>query len=51
MEDFFALIKKLLPSLKYLTWSLEQLENLVDWWPDMEPLLKLGVPKADRLPG
>jgi uncharacterized protein YjgD (DUF1641 family) len=45
MEDFFALIKKLLPSLKYLTWSLEQLENLIDWWTDMEPLMKLGFPK------
>lgn len=45
MEDFFALIKKLLPSLKYLTWSLEQLENLIDWWTDMEPVMKLAVPK------
>lgn len=45
LEDFFALIKRVLPSLKYLTWSLEQLENLVDWWSDMEPILKIGVPK------
>jgi uncharacterized protein YjgD (DUF1641 family) len=45
LMDFFALLKKLLPSLKYLTWSLEQLENLIDWWQDMEPLLKLGFPK------
>jgi uncharacterized protein YjgD (DUF1641 family) len=45
MEDAFALVKRLLPSLKYLTWSLEQMENLVDWWQDMEPLLKLGLPK------
>jgi uncharacterized protein YjgD (DUF1641 family) len=45
LEDFFTLIKRLLPSLKYLNWSLEQLENLIDWWGDMEPLLKLGVPK------
>jgi len=45
LEDFFALIKRLLPSLKYLTWSLEQLENLVDWWQDMEPVMKLAVPK------
>jgi uncharacterized protein YjgD (DUF1641 family) len=45
LEDFFDLIKRLLPRLKYLTWSLEQLENLVDWWTDMEPLLKLAVPK------
>jgi hypothetical protein len=45
LEDFFALLKRLLPSLKYLTWSLEQMENLIDWWADMEPLLKIAVPK------
>ncbi len=45
LEDFFILTKRLLPSLKYLSWSLEQLENLIDWWRDMEPLLKLGVPR------
>jgi len=45
LDDFFDLVKRLLPRLKYLTWSLEQLENLVDWWHDMEPLLKLAVPK------
>jgi len=45
LEDFFALLKRLLPSLKYLTWSLEQLENMVDWWQDMEPLLKVAAPK------
>jgi uncharacterized protein YjgD (DUF1641 family) len=52
MEDFFDLIKRLLPRLKYLSWSLDQLENLVDWWADMEPLLKLAVPKViDYLDG
>jgi uncharacterized protein YjgD (DUF1641 family) len=45
LEDFFVLVKRLLPTLKYLSWSLEQLENLIDWWRDMEPLLKLSVPK------
>jgi uncharacterized protein YjgD (DUF1641 family) len=45
LEDFFALVKRLLPSLKYITWSLEQLENLVDWWQDMEPVMKVAVPK------
>jgi uncharacterized protein YjgD (DUF1641 family) len=45
LEDLFALIKRLLPSLKYLTWSLEQLENVVDWWQDMEPVMKVAVPK------
>jgi uncharacterized protein YjgD (DUF1641 family) len=48
LEDFFDLIKRVLPRLKYLTWSLEQLENLVDWWSDME----LAVPKLiDYLDG
>jgi len=50
LEDFFSLLKKLLPSLKYLTWTLEQMENLIDWWADMEPILKIAVPKMiDRL--
>ncbi len=45
LEDFFALLKRLLPSLKYLSWALEQLENFIDWWADMEPILKIAVPK------
>jgi len=50
LEDIFALLKRLLPSLKYLTWSLEQLENLIDWWADLEPVLKIAVPKMiDKL--
>jgi len=50
LEDFFALLKRLLPSLKYLTWSLEQMENVIDWWADIEPVLKIAVPKMiDRL--
>ncbi len=50
LEDFFALLKRLLPSLKYVSWAMEQLENLVDWWADMEPILKVAVPKMiDRL--
>jgi uncharacterized protein YjgD (DUF1641 family) len=52
LEDFFDLVKRVLPRLKYLTWSLEQMENLIDWWSDMEPLLKLAVPKLiDYLDG
>lgn len=50
VEDFFALLKKLLPSLRYLTYLLEHLENLVDLWQDVEPLLKIAVPHfIDRL--
>jgi hypothetical protein len=45
LEDLFALLKRLLPSLRYITWGLEQLENLIDWWADMEPVLKIAVPK------
>jgi uncharacterized protein YjgD (DUF1641 family) len=53
MEDALFLLKKLLLSFRHLTWVLEQLENLIDWWQDMEPLLKIGVPhlidKLDEL--
>jgi len=44
LEDFFFLLKKLLLSLRHLAWSLEQLENLRDWWQDMEPLLRIAIP-------
>jgi hypothetical protein len=44
LEDFFRLLKQLLLNLKNLAWSLEQLENAIDWWHDMEPLLKIAVP-------
>ncbi len=53
MEDILAMLKRLLLSFRHLTWSLEQLENLIDWWHDLEPLLKVGVPhlidKLDEL--
>jgi hypothetical protein len=53
LEDALFLLKRLLLSLRHLTWFLEQLENLSDWWQDMEPLLKIGVPhlidKLDEL--
>jgi len=44
LEDALFLFKRLLLSFRYLAWSLEQLENLVDWWQDMEPILKVTVP-------
>jgi len=44
IEDALALLKRLLLSFRHITWSLEQLENLIDWWQDMEPLLKIAVP-------
>ncbi len=44
LEDFFVLLKRLLLNMRNLAWSLEQMENLIDWWHDLEPLLKLAVP-------
>jgi hypothetical protein len=44
IEDVLALLKRLLLSFRHITWSLDQLENLIDWWQDMEPLLKIAVP-------
>jgi len=44
LEDALSLLKRLLLSFRHIAWSLEQLENLIDWWQDMEPLLKIGVP-------
>lgn len=53
IEDALALLKRLLLSFRHITWSLEQMENLIDWWHDMEPLLKIAVPhlidKLDEL--
>jgi len=44
LEDLSFLLKRFLLSLRHIAWGLEQLENLVDWWQDMEPLMKLAVP-------
>jgi len=44
LEDFFVLLKRGLRSIRRLTWALEQLENVMDLWQAMEPLLKSTVP-------
>jgi len=44
LEDSFRLLKQLLLNMRNLAWSLEQMENLIDWWHDLEPLLKIAVP-------
>ncbi|MDP1761112.1 MAG: DUF1641 domain-containing protein [Deltaproteobacteria bacterium] len=50
LEDSFRLLKQLLLNMKNLAWSLEQLENAIDWWHDLEPLLKIAVPHViDKL--
>ena len=44
LEDISALLRNLLPRLRYISYSLEQMENLIDWWHDLEPVLKIAVP-------
>jgi uncharacterized protein YjgD (DUF1641 family) len=44
IEDVLFLLKRLLLSFRNIAWTLEQLENLIDWWRDLEPVLKMAVP-------
>lgn len=43
MDDFVALGRQGLSSVRYITYALEQLQNAVDLWNTMEPLLKTTV--------
>jgi uncharacterized protein YjgD (DUF1641 family) len=45
LEDLLALMKRFLRSVKHLQFSLEQLENIVDFALTIEPLLKSSVPQ------
>jgi uncharacterized protein YjgD (DUF1641 family) len=45
LEDLMALVKRFLRSVKHLRFSLEQLENIVDFVLTIEPLLKSSVPQ------
>lgn len=45
LEDLMSLFKRFLRSIKYLQYSLEQLENIVDFVTTIEPLLKSAVPQ------
>jgi uncharacterized protein YjgD (DUF1641 family) len=52
LEDLFALMKRSLRSIRSITYTLEQLQNLVDLWQTLEPLLKSLVPNLiDYLDG
>ena len=44
LEDLFRLIKQGLRSIRNFSWSLEQLESLIDLLKTLEPLLKSTVP-------
>ncbi len=45
LEDLLALTKQFLRSVRNLTYSLRQLENVVDFVTTLEPLLKSSVPQ------
>jgi uncharacterized protein YjgD (DUF1641 family) len=44
LEDLFALLKRSLRSVRNITYALEQLENVIDLWKAMEPMMKSSVP-------
>jgi uncharacterized protein YjgD (DUF1641 family) len=45
LEDLMAMIKRMLRSVKHITFTLAQLENVVDFVTTIEPLLKSSVPQ------
>ena len=46
LEDLMTLLKRTLRSVKHIIFSLEQLENIVDFVTTIEPLLKSAVPQV-----
>ena len=45
-EDLVSLLKNMMRNIRNLTWSLDQLKNLIDFLRTVEPLLKSTVPQA-----
>jgi len=46
LEDLTFLLKKILRNTRNMTWSIDQLKNLIDFLRTVEPLLKSTVPQA-----
>lgn len=46
LEDLLHFTKLLMRNIRNLTWTLKQLENLIEFFNDLEPLLKSAVPLA-----
>ncbi|WP_035271986.1 DUF1641 domain-containing protein [Desulfonatronum thiodismutans] len=46
LEDMFDLLKTTMRNVKNITYTVKQLENVIDLWHTSEPLLKSTVPKA-----
>ena len=46
LEDLMAMVKRLLRSVRDITYAMTQLENIIDFIKTMEPLLKSSVPQV-----
>ena len=46
LEDVIFLMKNVMRNIRNVTWSIEQLKNLIDFLTTVEPLLKSAVPQA-----
>jgi len=46
LEDLFDMLKTTMRNVKNMTYMLKQLENIIELWHTMEPLLKTTMPKA-----
>ena len=46
LEDVMFLMKNVMRNIKNVTWSIDQLKNLIDFLTTVEPLLKSAVPQA-----
>ncbi len=44
LEDLFVMLKRTLRSMRNIAYALESMENLIEMWQCMEPLLKSTVP-------
>jgi uncharacterized protein YjgD (DUF1641 family) len=46
LEDLSMLLKRMLRSVRDITYAMDQLENIIDFVKTLEPLLKSSVPQA-----
>ncbi|UCF57040.1 MAG: DUF1641 domain-containing protein [Deltaproteobacteria bacterium] len=45
LEDLMEMVKEFMRSVRYITWSMKQMKNLIDFLTTLEPLLNSSVPQ------
>jgi uncharacterized protein YjgD (DUF1641 family) len=45
LDDLFDMLKQLMRSTKNITYVMKQLDNILEFWKDMEPLMHSAVPQ------